>query len=256
MLRIGGIPTQRLWRDLEDARAALPVLSLSSLPFSGLGRPSAILDLDLPGAVEARAPQTALVDDDRRRYEGLVRLLQTEPRSEPGLIRRLSQKIEARAGVYLGNSLPIREWDLAADPSREMEISASRGLNGIDGQLSTFLGGCVPGRPNWALLGDLTTLYDLAGPWPLPQMDPSLSATLVTINNAGGRIFERMFPSPDFVNAHGRGFADWAAMWDLSYQFVEDPRDIETGPGLRVVELRPDPAGSARFWEAYGALLK
>lgn len=256
VLRIGGVPTHRLWRDLEDARSALPVFSLSSLPFSGLGRTSGIAPLKLPQTVERHEPRHALIADDRRLYGGLVKLLEAEPRSEPGLVRRLSQRIETHAGVFLGNSLPIREWDLAADPSLPTAFSASRGLNGIDGQLSTFLGLCTSGFPNWAILGDLTTLYDLAGPWPIPQMDPRLFATLVTINNSGGRIFERMFPSPHFVNAHGRSFADWAAMWDLPYQAVEDPLDIETGPGLRVVELRPDSASTARFWNSYGDLLR
>lgn len=283
VLRIGGIPTHRLWRDLEDARADLPVLSLSSLPFSGLGRPSTVLPLDAIGVPRVQEddrasitrasaspentgsgrtnPRSApvapsVLSDDRRLYTGLVELLEAEPLSEPGLIRRLSTRVETDANVFLGNSLPIREWDLAADPTRPAEFSASRGLNGIDGQLSTFLGGCLPERPNWAVLGDLTTLYDLAGPWPLPQMDPRISATLVTINNSGGRIFERMFPSPDFVNAHGRSFRDWAALWDLPYQRVDDPHEIRTGPGLRVVEMRPDPAATARFWAAYGALLR
>ena len=112
--------------------------------------------------------------------------------------------------------------------------------------------------PGSAKLGgarDLTTLYDLAGPWVLSQTDPRISATLVTINNAGGRIFERMFPDPSFVNAHGRSFAAWAALWDLPYQAVDDPAEIATGPGLRVVELRPDAASTARFWDRYGALL-
>ena len=255
VLRIGGVPTHRLWRDLEDARASLPVLSLSSLPFSGLARPSTVLPLDALTGCEART-SSASVAEDRRLYGELEHLLEKEPRSEPGIVRRLSQRIEAGAGVYLGNSLPIREWDLAADPALQAEFSASRGLNGIDGQLSTFLGGCLPDRPNWAVLGDLTTLYDLAGPWPLAQMDPKISATLVTINNAGGRIFERMFPSPSFVNVHGRDFAAWAAMWDLPYQAVDDPLAIETGAGLRIVEIRPDAASTVRFWERWGARLK
>ena len=182
VLRLGGVPTHRLWRDLEDARANLPVLSLSSLPFSGLGRPSAVLPLDQIGVPRVQAdascgrnpcsdplegtgygdtnhspapvaPNFSLIENDRRLYGGLVERLDDEPRSEPGLVRRLSQRIEPGAGVFLGNSLPIREWDLAADPSQPAELSASRGLNGIDGQLSTFLGGCRPDRPNWAVLG-------------------------------------------------------------------------------------------------------
>ena len=73
--------------------------------------------------------------------------------------------------LVLGNSLPIREWDLAATfRCARLEIGASRGLNGIDGQTSTFLGFAEATTENWAILGDLTTLYDLAAPWILPQL--------------------------------------------------------------------------------------
>ena len=77
-----------------------------------------------------------------------------------------------RARVFLGNSLPIREWDLAATAvPRGLSVAASRGLNGIDGQLSTFLGYAERQAPNWALLGDLTALYDLeAAPWIISQL--------------------------------------------------------------------------------------
>ena len=38
VLRIGGIPTTRLWRNLESSLHHWPVLSFSTLPFSGLAR--------------------------------------------------------------------------------------------------------------------------------------------------------------------------------------------------------------------------
>ena len=91
--------------------------------------------------------------------------------------------------MYLGNSMPIREWDRSATyEDRGYEIQASRGLNGIDGQISTFLGLAQTGRSNWAILGDLTTLYDLAAPWFLSQME-TRDITLVVMNNRGGRVF-------------------------------------------------------------------
>ena len=92
---------------------------------------------------------------------------------------------------------------------------ASRGLNGIDGQLSTFLGLCQPDRSNWAILGDPTTLYDLSGPWPLAQMPNDLDMNLVVFNNSGGKIFDRMFGTVRFQNIHNLSFEHWAAMWGL-----------------------------------------
>lgn len=255
LVRIGGVPTHRLWRDLEDSQAHLPVISFSSVPFSGLARPNQLVTGELREtlpSVNRRADWAELRADDRARYERLTDLLRSEPASEPGQFLSLSRRIPAGAMVFVGNSLPVREWDLAADDQRQHSVQVSRGLNGIDGQLSTFLGMAEAGRENWAVLGDLTTLYDLAGPWIAAQMASEISATLVVVNNDGGRIFERMFSAKEFLNHHGRGFEDWARMWDMPYQRVTSAAEISARPaGLSVVELVPDAAATARFWEKY-----
>ena len=254
ILRIGGVPTHRLWRDLEDAQAHLPVFSISQLHFSGLGRSSTTGFYQFPAQVALTEPQDSLLAADRTRWKAIQALLKDEPLSEPGMVHQLSLQIAENAHVYLGNSLPIREWDLAAEPTRSAEVTASRGLNGIDGQVSTFLGECRPGVENWAILGDLTTLYDLPGPWILQQLPPDLNATIAVINNAGGKIFEQMFHDPSFVNAHDRSFQHWADMWDLPYQQCSDITQLQTSSGLRVVELRPDAAATHHFWQRYEAL--
>ena len=255
LVRIGGVPTHRLWRDLEDSQAHLPVISFSSLPFSGLARPSRLVTGDLGKMlpqVNEVAARPEVRADDRARSERLTELLTAESASEPGQFLSLSQRIPAGSMVFVGNSLPVREWDLAADYARPHSVQVSRGLNGIDGQISTFLGLAEPGRANWAVLGDLTTLYDLAGPWVSAQMATDVSATLVVVNNDGGRIFERMFAEKEFLNHHGRGFEDWARMWSLPYERVTSAADISARPGgLSVVELVPDAASTARFWEKF-----
>lgn len=258
VLRIGGVPTHRFWRDLEDRGAGLPVLSVSRLPFSGLGRPSSLACGDVACRLESfplgeTSDAAALLGEDRALQKDLIRLLQEEPTSEPGAFSALSRRIEAGATVFLGNSLPIREWDLAADwTPKDWSMHASRGLNGIDGQISTFLGLCEPDRPNWAILGDLTALYDLAAPWPLSQMATGISATLVVVNNGGGKIFDRMFRRPEFENRHGLSFEPWAKLWNLTYERVSRAEEISSaGAGLRVVELVPEAEATARFWARY-----
>jgi 2-succinyl-5-enolpyruvyl-6-hydroxy-3-cyclohexene-1-carboxylate synthase len=258
LLRVGGVPTHRLWRDLEDRFASLPVLSISRAPFSGLARRSQLYTGPFsawePGQYER---SDNLLEDDRVLWTRLKALLNAEPLSEAGMVHALSQMIPDGGSVFLGNSLPIRDWDLAADRSgRRLEVAASRGLNGIDGQLSTFLGGCAVGRSNWALLGDLTTLYDLAGPWPIAQLDPAIDANLVVLNNGGGKIFDRMFPAAEFQNRHDLSFRSWAEMWGAQYLQPLTPSEIPPSkPGLRIIELRPDPEATGRFWHAYEELL-
>lgn len=268
VLRLGSVPTLRLWRDLEGSLAHLPLLSLSAQPFSGATRGAFVhgplaLGLDALAAQTTSVPQDArfasLMARDRVLDTALLALFDAEPRSEPALIHRFSASLPPGSRVFLGNSLPIREWDLAAAScSFGLEMGANRGLNGIDGQMSTFYGFSAEGSENWALLGDLTTLYDMAAPWVLAQR-PGLRAHLVTVNNGGGQIFRRMFPDPVFQNRHALGFEPLARFWDLDYECWEDIPPVLPPPtlnrGRSLVELVPDSDATVRFWQAYDALL-
>jgi 2-succinyl-5-enolpyruvyl-6-hydroxy-3-cyclohexene-1-carboxylate synthase len=249
VIRIGNVPTLRFWRDLDESRRDLPLISFSALPFTGCSRGEVHPLEALPSDVTPREGDERFFADDRERAAAIDRILDDEPESELAMVRELSQTIPENARVYLGNSLPIREWDLAAtrDP-RGFEIAANRGANGIDGQLSTFFGQCDPTRPNVCVVGDLTAIYDSNAPWIVPQLDASIDWRIVIINNGGGRIFSRV-PSLRILdaatreriieNAHSIRFDHWAAMWG-----IED----------RVTELRPDSEASRRAWEKYDAL--
>jgi 2-succinyl-5-enolpyruvyl-6-hydroxy-3-cyclohexene-1-carboxylate synthase len=258
VLRVGAVPTVRLWRDLEGTLSRVPVCSVARTPFPGLTRGALVrgaVGASLEAAARGATPpvldtawRDALLARDRRRRAALEGALGAEPRAEPALVRALSDVVPAGAAIYLGNSLPIREWDLAArrEP-RGWEVAVSRGANGIDGQLSTFLGLCGPEREHWAIVGDLTALYDLAAPWVLPQLR-SGPLRVVVINNGGGQIFARLSPHAELRNEHRVGFADWARMWNLPHERWER---IPPAPRLAercVIELAPDREATARFW--------
>ncbi len=260
ILRIGGVPTLRLWRDLESTARDLPVCSVSRTRFPGLthgtvlhGPPGAVLASVTPGGVDA-SWRDALLERDARRRAALDALHAREPHAEPSLLRSLSALIPEGALVYLGNSLAIREWDLAAvREARDWRVGVNRGANGIDGQLSTFLGMCAPGREHWAIVGDLTALYDLAAPWVLPQLDTG-PVRVVILNNGGGQIFARLSPHPELRNTHGVTFADWARMWQLAYERWDTVPDTASLPDRVVIEVVPDSEATARFWNAYDRL--
>jgi len=175
----------------------------------------------------------------------LAQILDDEPTSELAMLRALSRELPHGARVYLGNSLPIREWDLVATREpRGYEYEANRGANGIDGQLSTFFGWCAPARENICVVGDLTAIYDLGAPWIAPQLDAPFR--IVIINNGGGRIFGRVaslraldpaLRERIIENVHGVEFSHWAKMW-----------------GIDVTELRPDEDASTRVWARYDEL--
>lgn len=268
VLRIGSVPTLRLWRDLDGALGKLPMLSLSAQPFAGASR-GAFVHAPLGPTLGALAAEMrpappgtrwdALLARDRALHTALLRAFSSEPRSEPALVQALSCVIPARSRVFLGNSLPVREWDLAASwEARGLEMGASRGLNGIDGQVSTFLGFSEPGVDNWGVFGDLTALYDMAGPWILRQRS-DVRAHLVVINNGGGKIFDRMFQDPVFQNTHGLSFGALARFWSLDYQRWEQvPASFAPpahDPAQSLVEIVPDDDATARFWQAHDRLM-
>jgi 2-succinyl-5-enolpyruvyl-6-hydroxy-3-cyclohexene-1-carboxylate synthase len=260
VLRIGGVPTIRFWRDLETRLPDVPVCVVARAPFPGLtrasvvrGEPGSVLSAVTMGATGSAAG-SAWLARDRTRAERLGALLAAEPQSEPGMIAALSRLVPPRALVYLGNSLPVREWDLAAarEP-RGWEAVASRGANGIDGQLSTFLGHCRPGREHWAVVGDLTALYDLAAPWMLRGLDAG-PVRIAIVNNGGGQIFARLSPHAVLRNEHTLAFGEWARMWGLPYHRWTIVPESAPGEPRGVIELVPDRAATQRFWDAHDAL--
>jgi 2-succinyl-5-enolpyruvyl-6-hydroxy-3-cyclohexene-1-carboxylate synthase len=236
VIRVGNVPTLRFWRDLESLD--VPVIHFSDLPFAGLTRGEV-------HPIEALPEIHGQSLDDRAMAERFAQILDDEPRSELAMIRALSRELPRGARIYLGNSLPIREWDLAATREpRGFVYEANRGANGIDGQVSTFLGWCAPNAENVCVVGDLTALYDLGAPWIAPQLDTTFR--IVVINNGGGRIFGRVaslraldpqLRARIIENEHDLAFEPWAEMWSID-----------------VTELRPDPEASRRVWERYDAL--
>ena len=154
VLRIGGVPILRAWRDLEAA--GIDTLSIGRKPFSGspgsrifFGDFAPLLAGIEVSRREKNIPLHAL---DQRGQKELVRLLYEFPFSEPGLVYALSHNIHEHDEIFIGNSLPIREWDLAASHGTGHPLlNAQRGANGIDGQLSNFFGGLDANRHNWGI---------------------------------------------------------------------------------------------------------
>ncbi|MBK9041240.1 MAG: 2-succinyl-5-enolpyruvyl-6-hydroxy-3-cyclohexene-1-carboxylic-acid synthase [Bdellovibrionales bacterium] len=259
VIRIGGVPTTRLWRDLESKLSDWPVLNFSSGGHSGLSRvKNQAMPLDSVSL--RRAPKsTECFRDffiyDRQRGERLKNLLSLSLSSEPGIFSELSKMIPSSSLVFLGNSLPIREWDLTANfEYRGLEVLSNRGANGIDGLFSTFLGASKEGRENWAIVGDLSALYDLNAPWALSVSKGEIWRFIV-INNFGGKIFHRMFGNPLFQNRHDLSFEGFAELWNIDYcRWHRVPEVLPELSSVSVIEIRPDQRATDCFWKDYLAL--
>lgn len=255
VIRIGGVPTPRFWRECED----LPVLHVSRVNLPGLAGSSTVIPLEVfPSIGGSFVPDAgrseALFARDRAAAEKLESLLESEPRSEAGLIRALARRLPDTARVFLGNSLPVREWDLAAPRRREgRTFFANRGVNGIDGLVSTALGLSGADRPTAAVLGDLSALYDMAGLWPSAQLGDH-DFTLAVINNGGGKIFDRMFRHPSFLNAHRIHLRGWAEMFGWHYGTMHAPDEVWPEATPRLIEVLPEAEATERFADRYAAL--
>lgn len=262
ILRIGGIPTHRIWRDLEYLEDKIKVCALSEQSFSGLSWTRCVAEAPIDQLLHDFKPARCFGLQNAARWlkqendfkDRLYELFEEEPDAEPSLMHALSRIIPNDAHVYLGNSLPIREWDMAAiRENKSWMVDASRGVNGIDGQISTFLGLCRQDVDNWGIFGDLTTIYDMAGFWILPQLKET-SLKIVVINNGGGKIFERMYPYKQMLNEHKLSFRPLAAMWSLDYTCLNNLQDFVAAADRQFIEIVPDEAATVRFWTKYAKI--
>lgn len=266
ILRIGEVPIGRFWRDLES-HTKINVVSISRTGFSGLARKSHCITGDITRCLQALG-EVAKVGDtqdwlkhSQRRRGGISELLDRFPESEPGMIRQLSVCATIGSSLYLGNSLPVREWgDFAQRDVPYEYVRANRGANGIDGQISTWLGSTVDEEDAWAVIGDLTAMYDLSAPALLSQVEQQ-GRVLVVINNRGGRIFNRLpavraLPKKiehQITNNHSFQLRSWADMWGMDYLRINSNQDFDINPGEKtlLVEIMPDAEQTDAFWQAW-----
>ncbi len=263
VLRLGSVPTLRFWRDLEGKYMHLPVYSVSAEEWTGLSRrvhhTIGLQHMHLFQVAPLSPAELASVYElDARAEEQKQRLLKELPRSEASLLKNISQKLVGHS-IYLGNSLPIREWDLVAQVETHYnDLEANRGANGIDGQISTFLGWSEGSEgdsessstESWAVIGDLTAMYDLASLWITKSLSETVSRRILIINNQGGQIFKNIFQNEAFINSHQITFEKWAEMWGWDYQrWTDIPENMSTLPKNVVIELKPSGSESDQFWQ-------
>jgi len=264
ILRLGDVPSGRFWRDLEDL-PQIAVWSVCRNGLPGLARECQVtrgpLERVIPalGALDPAEDALDLLVGASGRAARATELLERYPDSEPALLHVFSHYAALGGGVFLGNSLPIREWNEFAQWARPVRgVRANRGANGIDGQISTWLGWTAEVSETWAVVGDLTALYDLAAPCMLGQVNRD-GRVLAVINNGGGKIFGRLerlkSMSPRaaecMTNPQAVELAGLATLWGMAHLQIRRPDDLDAfepgGPPM-LLEILPDPAQTSRFW--------
>ena len=106
--------------------------------------------------------------------------------------------------IHASSSMPVRDIDTFASVNCEARISSNRGINGIDGVVSTAAGiaqaradGGLTGR-TMVLIGDVALLQDVGGV--LDAARHGVSLLIVCPNNDGGGIFS-MLPAKKALDA-------------------------------------------------------
>jgi 2-succinyl-5-enolpyruvyl-6-hydroxy-3-cyclohexene-1-carboxylate synthase len=138
----------------------------------------------------------------------------------------------AGSNVVVSSSMPVRDLEWFAPARDGLRVFSNRGVNGIDGVVSTAVGIALSSKaPTVLLIGDIAMLHDSNGLLNLIQRDVQLK--IIVVDNEGGGIFsflpqaqamegaqfEQLFGTPHSVDfealakAHGIAFT-WVATAD------------------------------------------
>lgn len=134
--------------------------------------------------------------------EAIQEHLVSEPLSESYASVLLTQELKEGEGLFLSNSNAIRFIDRLSIPvNQTYNVYGNRGVNGIDGIVSTAAGiAAASGERVYLLVGDLAFFHDMNGLQMLRQLN--LPLTIILLNNNGGGIFsflsQRQLDAKDF----------------------------------------------------------
>lgn len=196
------------------------------------------------------------------------------PRPEGAYVREILKAAPAGSCLFSANSMAIRSIDtFYVKGDKPLAVLCNRGLNGIDGTVSTALGVAQHFEQTTFLTGDFTLQHDLGGlalQREIAQVaaehgKPAPSIVVVLLNNNGGGIFEmlpqasdesyfaRLFSAPQDVD-----FSHAAAAFNVPYRKVCTPSEFSQvygemlgTPGISLIEVKLPLSGLKARYRAY-----
>jgi 2-succinyl-5-enolpyruvyl-6-hydroxy-3-cyclohexene-1-carboxylate synthase len=157
------------------------------------------------------------------------------------------------ASLVVASSMPVRDVESFAAAREGVTFHANRGVNGIDGFVSTALGvAAASDGPTVALVGDLCFLHDSNGL--LGAVDRGIDATFVVVDNDGGGIFsflpqaelpehfETVFGTPQPVDVAALAAVHGIPVTEVSTATALEPSLLAAvgAGGVQVVRVRTD----------------
>lgn len=148
-------------------------------------------------------------------------------------IRELQKQIPEDGQIFVANSMTIRDFDYFwFSGESKAVLYGNRGVNGIDGTISTALGLAVNGRPTYLVTGDLSLFHDLNGL--AVAKTHNLNLTIILHNNDGGGIFEYLPQKGTkhfdylFSTSQGLDYSGAAKLYGCGYIKISSPDELSS----------------------------
>ena len=164
-------------------------------------------------------------------------------------IRELQQHIPDNSQVLVANSMTIRDFDYFwFSGESDAVLYGNRGVNGIDGTVSTALGLATNGQPTYFVTGDLSLFHDLNGL--AVAKTHNLNLTIILHNNDGGGIFEYLSQKGTkhfdylFSTSQGLDYSGAAKLYGCGYTKISSPDElapvlakVSEKSGVHIIEI-------------------
>lgn len=152
-------------------------------------------------------------------------------------IRTILDAVPVGSLIFSANSMAIRALDMfyTGRDDKQITLLANRGLNGIDGTVSSALGAAQIFEHTTLIVGDLSLLHDLNALALQAEFErrqvgdgaKPVQVTIVLLNNQGGAIFDMLPQKSDeayferlFLTPHTTNFEAAAQTFALNYTRV------------------------------------
>ena len=164
-------------------------------------------------------------------------------------IRELQEYIPEDGQIFVANSMTIRDFDYFwFSGESKAVLFGNRGVNGIDGTISTALGLATNGKPTYLVTGDLSLFHDLNGL--AVAKTHNLNLTIILHNNDGGGIFEYLPQKGTkhfdylFSTSQGLDYSGAAKLYGCGYTKISSPDELSSvlanvsqETGVHIVEI-------------------
>ena len=178
-------------------------------------------------------------------------------------IRELQQQISDNAQVLVANSMSIRDFDYFWFSGESTAVLyGNRGVNGIDGTISTALGLATNSLPTYLVTGDLSLFHDLNGL--AVAKTHNLNLTIILHNNDGGGIFEYLPQKGTkhfdylFSTSQGLDYSGAAKLYGCGYTKIASPDElsavlanVSSESGVHIIEIPTNREYSRQLHKKY-----